>query len=460
MRTTDLSKGKPSKVLILFALPMILSVTLQQIYNIADSVIAGRLINPDALASVSASYPITMIYLSIATGLGVGAGVITSRHFGEKNYVKTRTTIYTAFIFTLLVSIVMIILCSLIVGPSLKLIDTPSNIMEDSKTYLSFYCFGLGFMYLYNVTTSIFQSLGNSKTPLFFLLFSTILNVILDLIFVGLCDLKVLGLALGTFIAQGVAMLASLSFLLLSLNKSLGRDSKGELFDKKILRSILNIAIPSIIQGATIAVGNFFIQKNVNQKGSDFIAGYGAAYKLCYVVVNIFGAYNNALSNYTSQNIGAGRHKRILAGFICSVVIEVSFAIVMAVILVSIPEPLLNIFMNKNKKSAAAIDYGKWFIYIVAPFFIFMGLKSPSDGILKGSKDMLSFMMGTFTDLIARIALSYILDYYLGFKGLFIAWPIGWFLGALVSNAMRISGRWKKKAGFPSDEEVLSESID
>lgn len=443
MKTKDLSEGSPLKALILFAIPMILSVTLQQIYNIADSSIAGNMISSDALAAVSASYPITMIYLSIATGLGVGAGVVVSRYFGEKNYKETKSAIYTSLIFTAVLAIVVTIIGVLITNLTLKLIDTPENIFEDSAVYLRFYCFGLLFTFLYNIITCIFQSLGNSKTPLYFLLFSTILNVGLDILFVGPVKLGVLGLALGTFIAQGVAMVLSLLFLIRSIRSSIKCEEKFEIFSFSILKKIGVIAIPSIIQGATISLGNFFIQRNINSYGSDLIAGYGASYKLCYVIVNIFTAYSNAISNFTSQNIGASKYDRIYKGLKSSLFICVIFAVVMALILILIPNFLLKIFMDSDA-SKDAIKYGKDFIYIVAPFFIALGIKMPFDGVLKGSKDMIGFMIGTAADLILRIVLSYVLSAFFGYKGIFFAWPIGWIVGAICCIVCFILGRWKK----------------
>lgn len=459
MKTRDLSNGNPAKVLIFFALPMILSVTLQQIYNIADSSIAGRMISKDALSAVSVSYPINMIYLSFATGLGVGIGVITSRFFGSKDYLRCKSSINTALLFTLMLAIIMSILGILIAGPALKIIDTPSNIFKDARVYLRFYCGGLVFTYLYNVITSIFQSMGNSRTPLYFLMFSTVLNIVLDIIFVGPLDMGIVGLALGTLIAQAVAMGLSLIVLIISIKKELVTEEKSSLFDKNILSSILIIAIPSIIQGSTISIGNFLVQRKLNSFGSELVGGYGAAFKLCYVVVNIFVAYSNAISNYTAQNIGAGKHKRILAGFKWSLLICTIFSLVMTLVIVLFNGQLLKIFMSSDAKNIVdstgrtQADYGKSFCMIVAPFFIFMGIKIPSDGVLKGSKDMASFMFGTFIDLIIRVVLSFALAPHFGYKGVFASWPIGWGIGMLVSVIMFIYGRWKRLACFPSEKE-------
>ncbi len=443
MKTKDLSQGSPTKSLLLFAIPMILSVTLQQIYNIADSSIAGNMIGSDALASVSASYPITMIYLAIATGLGVGSGVIVSRYFGEKNYEYTKTSIYTSLIFTAIVALIVSILGILITNASLGWISTPSNIFDDSSIYLKFYCGGLLFTFLYNVITCIFQSLGNSKTPLYFLAFSTVLNVALDILFVGPCHLKVMGLALGTFIAQGIAMTLSLIFLVRDIKKNLKTEGKVKIFDFKMLNNIQSIAIPSIIQGSAISLGNFFIQRNINSYGSDLIAGYGASYKLCYVIVNIFTAYSNAVSNFTSQNIGAGKPKRVYEALKSSLIINLAFAIVMSLILVFTPKLTLSIFMDSNV-SQNALNYGISFIDIVAPFFLILAIKMPFDGILKGSKDMIGFMIGTVADLVVRIILSYALSYNFGYKGIFVSWPIGWAVGMICCVTCFVLGRWKK----------------
>ena len=443
MKTKDLSQGSPTKSLLLFAIPMILSVTLQQIYNIADSSIAGNMIGADALASVSASYPITMIYLAFATGLGVGSGVIVSRYFGEKNYKDTKTSIYTSLIFTSIVALIISLIGILITNVSLYWIATPLNIFDDSAVYLRFYCGGLLFTFLYNVITCIFQSLGNSKTPLYFLAFSTVLNIVLDIIFVGPCNLKVMGLALGTFIAQGIAMSLSLLFLIRDIKKNLKTEEKVKIFDFKMLNNIQTIAIPSIIQGSAISLGNFFIQRNINSYGSDLIAGYGAAYKLCYVIVNIFTAYSNAVSNFASQNIGAGKPKRVYEALKSSLLINISFAILMSLILVLTPKLTLSIFMDSSA-SVDAVNYGKTFIYIVAPFFIILGVKMPFDGVLKGSKDMIGFMIGTVADLVVRIILSYALSYSFGYKGIFVSWPIGWAIGMASCVTCFFIGRWKK----------------
>ncbi len=442
MKSNDLTKGSPFKSLILFAIPMILSVTLQQIYNIADSSIAGQMINSDALASVSASYPITMIYLSIATGLGIGSGVVVSRYFGAKEYKETKTCIYTSLLFTFLVSLIVTIIGVLITDLTLRLIDTPNNIFTDSATYLRFYCYGLVFTFLYNVITCIFQSLGDSKTPLYFLLFSTILNVLLDILFVGPCKMKILGLALGTFIAQGIACVCSLIFLIKSIRKLLVTEEKAKVFDFKMLGKIEVIAIPSIFQGATISLGNFFIQRNINSYGSELIAGYGAAYKLCYVIVNIFTAYSNAISNFTSQNLGAGKPYRIVRGLKVSLIVCVSFALVCTLLLCALPDLLLKVFMDSSNTDS--INYAKSFMYVVSPFFIILGIKMPFDGVLKGSKDMIGFMFGTFSDLILRIVLSYALSYAFGYMGIFASWPIGWAVGCTVVLICYFTGRWKK----------------
>ncbi len=453
MKTKDLSQGSPTKSLILFAIPMILSVTLQQIYNIADSSIAGNMIDSNALASVSASYPITMIYLAIATGLGVGSGVIVSRYFGEKNYKATKTSIYTSLIFTAFIAIIVSLIGIGITDLSLKLIETPENIFSDSAIYLRFYCGGLLFTFLYNVITCIFQSLGNSKTPLYFLAFSTVLNVVLDIIFVGPCNMKVMGLALGTFIAQGIAMICSLIFLIRDIRKNLKTEEKANIFNFKMLNNIQTIAIPSIIQGSAISLGNFFIQKNINSYGSDLIAGYGASYKLCYVIVNIFTAYSNAVSNFTSQNIGAGKSERVYTALKSSLIINVAFGIFMSLILVLTPHLTLKIFMNSDA-SEDAIKYGTSFIYIVAPFFIILGIKMPFDGILKGSKDMIGFMIGTVADLVLRIILSYALSYSFGYRGIFFSWPIGWAVGMVCCVTCFLLGRWKRINGIPTKKEI------
>jgi len=441
--------GSPFKTLLFFSLPMILSVTLQQFYNICDSMIAGKMISDNSLSAVSATYPITVVYLAIAVGFGVGTNIITARFIGEKKYNNAQSAIYTSLISIFALAIIVTSLGLALLKPLLFMLNVGGqSYYEEAFIYLLFYTWGITFLFIYNVVTSLFQSLGNSRIPLYLLIFSTILNLVLDIIFVK-SGFGIKGIAIATFISQATASIISLIILLIYSKKIL--NEKGKLFDKRILGTILSIAIPSIIQGSIISIGGVMIQSLINSFGPNVTAGYGAAYKIVYVIVNIYTVMSNAISTFTSTNAGAGQYDRIKKGFYSGLLICGFLTIIATLIFMIIPKPLLSIFGNENT-SEDVVEVGKKFIYCVAPFYIFLCIKIPCDGVLKGSKDMRSFMIATFVDLIIRVVLSYLLgnvlpdDYKL--LGIFISWPLGWLFGMAISIFAYKQGRWKRLIGY------------
>ena len=441
--------GSPFKTLLFFSLPMILSVTLQQFYNICDSMIAGRMISDNSLSAVSATYPITVVYLAIAVGFGVGGNIITARFIGEKKYNNAQTAIYTSLISIFLLAIIITSLGLALLKPLLLMLNVGGqSYYDEAFIYLLFYTCGIAFLFIYNVVTSLFQSLGNSRIPLYLLIISTILNLVLDIIFVK-SGFGIKGIAIATFISQATASIISLIILLIYSKKIL--NEKGKLFDKRILRTILSIAIPSIIQGSIISIGGVMIQSLINSFGPNVTAGYGAAYKIVYVIVNIYTVMSNAISTFTSTNAGAGQYDRIKKGFYYGLLICGFLTIIATLIFMIIPKPLLSIFGNENT-SDDVVEVGKKFIYCVAPFYIFLCIKIPCDGVLKGSKDMRSFMIATFVDLIIRVGLSYLLGNVLPDEykllGIFLSWPIGWLFGMAISIFAYKQGRWKRLIGY------------
>lgn len=446
MATKDLSVGKPWKVILLFALPMILSVTLQQVYNLADSMIAGRIIGTNALGAVSASYPITMIYLGLATGSGVGTGVVVSRFFGMKKMKDVKTSIYTSIITFGILAILLAIIGSFISHPLLKALNTDNDILEDANTYLVLYSIGMVFLFLYNVVTYIFQALGNSKTPLYFLVFSTTLNIILDIVF-AVNNMGVFGIALATFIAQGIASVASLSWLLFKLKRI--ESEKPDIYSVTLIKSILKIAIPSMIQSSIVAIGGVLVQGEINKYGGDVTTGYGAAYKICYIVINIIFTLSNALSSFTSQNIGSGNIDRVKPGLKATFIMGIIIALFFTALFVPLAKPLVNLFMDKKSLGESSnikdvVNIGSKFLIIVTPFYFLVAVKISFDGVLKGAGDMRSFMIGTFIDLFARVGFTFLLSHLIGLDGVWWSWPIGWILGSSAVVIFYFTKRWKK----------------
>ena len=429
----DLTKGKTSKVILYFSLPLFISVIFQQMYSIADSVIAGRFAGEAALASVGASYPITNIFNAIAVGCNIGCGVVISQLFGAGKYRKVKTAVYTSLISSLVISVVLTAFGILLTPKLMELINTPEDIFSDSALYLKIYIAGFTFLFLYNITNGVFASLGNSKIPLYFLIFSSVTNVVLDYIFVAYFKMGVSGVAWATFIAQGIAGVMSVLTLLYHL-KSLKTDEKSEIFSFEMLKQISKISIPSVLQQSFVSVGNVFIQGEINSYGSAVIAGYSAAIKLNTFAVNSLVTFGNSVSSFTAQNVGAMQYKRIKEGFKSGAVLSIITAIVFSVVYVAFSETFIGVFMEGDK-SVLALTTGKQFLIIVEPFLCFIGFKVVCDGVLRGTGNMKYFMFATFADLVFRVILAFIFSHFFGAVGIWLSWPIGWGLAVVLSFA-------------------------
>ena len=435
----DLTVGKPESVLWKFCLPLFASIIFQQLYNIADSLVAGKFIGENALAAVGNSYEITLIFIAFAFGCNIGCSVIVSQFFGAKDYKNMKTSVYTAMISTAVLCAVLMLFGVLFCGNLLKLIKTPSAILNDSKLYLDIYIYGLPFMFFYNMATGIFSALGDSKTPFIFLAVSSVTNIFIDIIFVKAFNMGIAGVAWATFICQGIsAVLAVIVvFIRLSRIKVLQR---CPVFSFIILVKLLKIAIPSILQQSFISIGNIIIQSVINEFGAGTIAGYSAAVKLNNLVITSFTTLANGISNFTAQNLGAGKSERIRDGFKAGLKMVWIISIPLVLLYFFAGKQLLYLFLDNPTNTA--IHTGIMFLCILSPFYFVVSTKLVADGILRGAGLMSRFMITTFTDLILRVVLAIILSKQFGSTGIWCAWPIGW------SIATTLSVIFYKKAKF------------
>lgn len=438
----DLTVGEPTKVLWKFCLPLFFSVIFQQLYNIADSLIAGKFIGETALAAVGNSYEITLIFLAVAFGCNLGCSVVSARLFGAKKYGELKTCIYTAFIAAACVLVILMTIGYVFETPILNAIKTPEEIFSDSKLYLTIYIFGLPFLFIYNLSTGIFSALGDSKTPFFFLAFSSTANIIMDIIFVKVFSLGVAGIAWATFVCQGVSCVLSAIYLKMRLNTVVS-DERPKVFSKTLLKDMSAIAVPGVLQQSFISVGNIIIQGIINGFGTGVIAGYAASIKLNNMFVNASQTLCNGIANYTAQNVGAKKHQRIRSGFFSGLKIEASIAVPVVFIYLIFAETLVKFFMKDP--SPLAIESGVWFIYIVSPFYLLVITKHVADGVLKGAGLMNRFMLATFTDLTLRASLAYVFSRFMGYTGIWSSWPIGWLIGTVLSVYLCYSAGLFKK---------------
>ena len=427
---TDLTKEHPDKTLWRFLLPMMFSVAFQQIYNIADSMIAGRFAGEDALAAVGASYPITVIFMAFAVGMNLGASVIVSRLFGAGDRKGVKRAVTTAFASSLSLAVILTVYGYFFCRNMMEWIHTPQNIMQDGVLYLKIYVFGLIFLMLYNVCTGIFTALGDSRTPLWFLLGSSAGNIALDLLFVAKLHWGVAGVAWATFIAQGISAVLALVTLLVRLQKFAGTE-RVPLFDRKLFVQILAIAVPSILQQSVLSVGNLFVQDIVNRYGSAVVAGYSGAIKLNTFAINIFMTLGSCLSSYTAQNIGAGKQERIPMGFRTGLKLSELTALPFIVLYFGLGQQMMGLFLNAE--SSAAIHAGVMFLRIVSPWYFMIVVKLMTDGIIRGSGAMIYFVIATIPDLILRIGFALMLSLRFGSTGIWMAWPFGWIAATVLT---------------------------
>lgn len=426
----DLTVGKPETVLWKFCLPLFGSIIFQQLYNIADSLVAGKFIGENALAAVGNSYEITLIFLAFAFGCNIGCSVIVSQFFGAKKYRDMKTGVYTAMIASAVLCFLLMILGLAAAGTLLERIHTPQAILADSRLYLNIYLLGLPFLFFYNIATGIFSALGDSRTPFLFLAVSSISNILVDILFVTAFDMGVAGVAWATFLCQGVSCVLALATVFRRL-LAIPTQEKAALFSLTMLKKLAVIAIPSILQQSFISVGNILIQSVINGFGPGVIAGYAAAVKLNNLVITSFTTLGNGISNYTAQNLGAGLTDRIQAGFRAGVKLVWLLCVPIVILYLAAGNGLMRIFLEEP--SALALNSGIQFLQIVSPFYFLVSVKLTADGVLRGAGRMKSFMISTFTDLIIRVALSAALAHVFGYLGIWCAWPFGWIVGTLLS---------------------------
>ena len=437
----DLTVGNPGAVLRRFCLPLFGSVIFQQLYNIADSLVAGKFIGESALAAVGNSYEITLLFIAFAFGCNIGCSVVVSQLFGGRAYGEMKTAVTTTLIAA--GALCLALMAGGLLGSRalLELIRTPEEVMEASRLYLDIYLWGLPFLFFYNIATGIFSALGDSRTPFLFLALSSTANIGVDILFVTAFDMGVAGVAWATFLCQGVSCLLALAVVFRRLAR-IPAEGRRPLFSASALGRVAAIAVPSILQQSFISVGNIVIQGAINGFGTGVMAGYSAGVKLNNLVVTSFTTLGNGVSNFTAQNLGAGKTERIDQGFRAGLGLPVAAAYLLA------GRQLLCLFIDAPTQTA--LDTGVTFLRLLSPFYFVVSAKLTADGVLRGTGSMGRFMAATFTDLILRVTLALVLSRTgLGATGIWLAWPISWTAATVLSLLFYHTGPWRRPAGEP-----------
>ncbi len=445
----------PARSLFFFALPMIIGNLFQQFYNMADSIIVGNLVGEDALAAVGASYSFTTVFIMIAIGGGIGASVLTSQYLGAGHYREMKSSVYTFLIAFAVFSTLLAVLGFAVNPTVLRLLKTPDNILSDAVSYLQIYFVGLPFMFMYNILSANFNALGRSKIPLFLLIFSSILNIVLDLWMVGSLKMGVAGAAVATVIAQGIAAVISL-VILMRLLSTYAVEGKVQRFRSDMFVTGVKVAIPSIVQQSIVSIGMLLTQSAVNRFGSSALAGYSAGTRLESLCIVPMIATGNAMSTFTAQNLGAGRPERVRQGYRAAYGIIIGFGVLLIAVSQLFYAPILSAFVEQGE-SAVAFETGTAYFRFIGFFFSFLGFKAITDGILRGAGDIQVYMLANLINLAIRVAVAQLCSPIWGIELIWYAVPMGWAANYLISYLWYRTGNWKRRNLLKNEKQDCNE---
>ncbi len=445
----------PARSLFFFALPMIIGNLFQQFYNMADSIIVGNLVGEEALAAVGASYSFTTVFIMIAIGGGIGASVLTSQYLGAGHYREMKSSVYT-FLIAFAVFSTLLAVLGFVVNPTvLRLLKTPDNILSDAVSYLQIYFVGLPFMFMYNILSANFNALGRSRIPLFLLIFSSILNIVLDLWMVGSLKMGVAGAAVATVIAQGIAAVISL-VILMRLLSTYAVEGKVQRFRSDMFVTGVKVAIPSIVQQSIVSIGMLLTQSAVNRFGSSALAGYSAGTRLESLCIVPMIATGNAMSTFTAQNLGAGRPERVRQGYRAAYGIIIGFGVLLIAVSQLYYAPILSAFVEQGE-SAVAFETGTAYFRFIGFFFSFLGFKAITDGILRGAGDIKIYMLANLINLAIRVAVAQLCSPIWGIELIWYAVPMGWAANYLISYLWYRTGNWKRRNLLKNEKQDCNE---
>lgn len=428
--------------MLFFALPMIMGNLFQQFYNIMDSVIVGRFVGEEALASVGASYSVTNVFIAIAIGGGVGSAVIVSQFLGAEQIGKMKTAVSTTLINFLCLSLILGSLGYQLNTQILQWMNTPANVMSDAEVYLKIYFVGLPFLFMYNVQAAVFNSLGDSRTPLGLLIFSSFLNILLDLLFVCSFGWGVAGVAVATLIAQGVSAIISFLILLRKLKSYPGQED-FRFYDQGMVLGMLKVALPSTLQQSIVHIGMLLVQSVINGFGSSIMAGYAAATRIESISIVPMLAIGNAMSTFTAQNMGAGQPERVRKGYRYACMMVGVSAVILCVVLQLFGDSFILAFLDLES-GQTAYETGISYVNFISFFFICIGLKATTDGLLRGAGDVLVFTVANLINLSIRVFVAFHFAAAWGPQAVWFAIPMGWTANYLISFCRYLTGKWSR----------------
>src|SRR5512133_2895607 len=438
----DLTTGKEGKLIFQFAAPMLLENIFQQLFSVVDSIVVGNFIGKEALAAVGASFPVIFIMVSLIIGLVMGTTVVISQYFGAGDFARVKRAIDTMYIYSAIAGVILTIIGLIIAEPLLKLLGLPENILPQASQYLRIYLSGMIIFFGYNGTSAVLRGLGDSKTPLYFLIIATVANIILVLLFVAVFKWGIAGAAYATLISNAIAF--GLAIYWLNKTHKLIRISiRGLHFDREIFRQSIRIGLPTGIQQTLVAIGGLALLGIVNKFGTNVIAGYSVASRLDSMALIPAMSFSQALSTFVGQNIGANKPERIRAGLISTLKMSGIVTVATSLFIILAGHLLMSLFT----KDIEVIRVGDQYLTIVCSFYLLFTLMFIYNGVLRGAGDTLIPMFFSLLSLwIIRIAVAWFLSERIGTTGIWWSIPAGWAVGLMLSYFYYKTGRWKKMA--------------
>lgn len=438
----DLTSGTPMRVLLAFSVPMLIGNLVQQLYNMVDLIVVGRFVGVHALAAVGAAGSTMFFVFSLVAGLTNGASVVVSQYYGHGDTEKTQQTIATAVWVLGAAALLLTVLGVLVVPPLLRLMNTPAEIIGEASTYLQVIFLGIVVTVAYNASASILRALGDSVTPLVFLIVAVVLNIFLDLLFVIQFNMGVAGVAWATVAAQAIAAFGCIFYAVYKL-PILRLQRRHFRADKVILRQTLKLGIPGGIQNSLVSIGAMTVQSVVNSFGPQVVAAYSAALKLDQLAVQPLLSLSMATATFTAQNIGAGKMNRVRKGFHSAVGLAAIFCAVITPLLFFFGHRLMALFVAQD--ADAVLQIGAEYLRIVPLFYIVLGVIILLENFLRGAGDVLVPMISNALEIVVRIAVAYLFAHFFGYVGIWWSGPISWAVGTVVCALRYFSGKWQTK---------------
>lgn len=443
-KVNDMTVGTPIKAILLFAVPMLIGNVFQQFYNFVDTTVVGKFVGADALAAVGTTGSMNALLICIAMGLSNGAGVIISQCFGAQRYDEMKKAV-TAMMYVASVTGLVITAAGIfLAGPAMRLLGVPDNIIHLSVLYMRI-VFGFSLTGIfYNAFAAILRSVGDSRTPLYMLIISSVINVVLDLLFVLKFGMGVAGVAYATVIAQGVSA-ALCAMYIIKHRYQLHLDALPKLPPKYMVVKIFRIGMPSAFQSAMISLGGISVQGLINSFGTDAMAAYTASSKIDSVAIQILISIAASLSVYSGQNMGAGNIKRIRTGLRQTLMVMIPICTAVAAVMLIFKRQILGIFLDADS-AQNAIEIGCMYLSVIGIGYIIAGIMQSYQNLLKGCGDVNVCVAAGLAELGVRVGASYLFVIFWGLQGVFIAIPVSWMCGCIIPVVRYLSGKWTKKS--------------